>query len=106
MVSSELNHSIKINKRAREAAATALVSILSSAESTNNTIINFEEFLNLPTLQPGVLQMMSLHLPFKSQRSARKSARRAESVAVEKSLKRVKSIDEVQQMKTSPRGDQ
>jgi Ca2+-binding EF-hand superfamily protein len=130
----KLSGHTKVHRRAREAAATALVGMLARPQirsmsttatvnninninNTNNinsgntmesTTIDFDEFLSLPNVQPDVLKMMSLRLPYASKRSVRKSALRAESACIStpKLLQRKPSVEEVQQIKTSPRGDQ
>jgi hypothetical protein len=114
-----------IGRRARDAAAKAIVRMLATSttgegegdalEQDKDLNITFEEFLALPDVQPDVLKMISFNLPFASQRSAKKSAKRATGAAMEAAaavaavaattttFERRSSVDEVQQLKTSPR---
>ena len=134
----------RVGRRARDAAAKAIVSTLSTklaselekvpAVNNNNEdcgtpavmeqeiTIDFEEFLALPDVQPDVLKIMAFNLPYASKKSAKKSAKRATACAAAataaaaavaaaaslttQTLKRSASVGEVQQLKTSPRGDQ
>jgi Ca2+-binding EF-hand superfamily protein len=113
----------KVGRRARDAAAKAIVNILSTQDHSDNneTCICFDEFLALPDVQPDVLKFMNFHIPFASKRSAKKCAKRATEAAKavasanaaeltlrqtkrKSPLKRKSSVDVVQQLKTSPRG--
>ena len=118
LLSSEDEQQVVVRRSAIDAAAEAIVSVLSTkratataattatAPSESGTRIDFEEFLHLPDVQPDILKMMSLVLPYASKRSARKSVRKAMASPMKNPLQRTPSVEELQQLKTSPRGDQ
>jgi Ca2+-binding EF-hand superfamily protein len=116
--SKEGEEQVVVRRSAIGAAAEAIVSVLSTKrpeeeeEEEENQVertgtrIDFEEFLHLPSVQPDVLKMMSLVLPYASRKSVMKSVRKAMASPTKKKMQRTPSVEEIHQLKTSPRGDQ